>query len=286
VFLFNKSVHASLNPSPTPIMSYSLFLFLFLCFFVNPCLSDPRATEAGPLLCTNNTASMPERQTFTHNFLAAMDSLTRLIATQRYAAVVNGTGNTTVYGFGECMKDLTQTDCNLCFAQSETQILRCLPFQKTTRGGRLFYDGCYIRYDYYNFFNETLSILEDRTVCGAQEFVGNGTVFSANVNQLVRNLSVEAPKFDGFSVGFVNNGNITVYGLGQCWKFVNGSDCEECLANAVSKIGSCTPKEEGRVLNTGCYLRYSTQKFYYNSTDQPVGKSNQGEFGSCLAHIV
>uniref|UniRef100_A0A2N9IQW8 Protein kinase domain-containing protein n=1 Tax=Fagus sylvatica TaxID=28930 RepID=A0A2N9IQW8_FAGSY len=219
---------------------------------------------------------MPERQTFIDNFLAAMDSLTPLIATQRYAAVVNGTGNTTVYGFGECMKDLTQTDCNLCFAQSKTQILRCLPFQKATRGGRLFYDGCYIRYDYYNFFNETLSILDDRTVCGAQEFVGNGSVFSANVNQLVRNLSVESPKFDGFSVGFVNNGNITVYGLGQCWKFVNGSDCEECLANAVSKIGSCTPKEEGRVLNTGCYLRYSTQKFYYNSTNQPVGKSNQG----------
>ena len=269
------------------MMSCSLFLFLFLCFFgINPCLSDPRAIEAGPLLCTNNTASMPERQTFIDNFLAVMDSFTPLIATQRYAAVVNGTGNTTVYGFGECMKDLTQTDCNLCFAQSKTQILRCLPFQKTTRGGRLFYDGCYIRYDYYNFFNETLSILDDRTVCAAQDFVGNGTVFSANVNQLVRNLSVEAPKFDGFSVGFVNNGNITVYGLGQCWKFVNGSDCEECLANAVSKIGSCTPKEEGRVLNTGCYLRYSTQKFYYNSTDQPVGKSNQGEFGSCLAHIV
>ena len=59
----------------------------------------------------------------------------------------------------------------------------------------------------------------------------------------------------------------------------NGSDCEYCLANAVSNISSCTPKQEGRVLNTGCYLRYSTEKFYYNST-QPVRNSNQGEFGS------
>ena len=50
---------------------------------------------------------MPQRQTFISNFLAAMDSVTPLIATQRYAAVVNGTGNTTVYAFGECMKDLT-----------------------------------------------------------------------------------------------------------------------------------------------------------------------------------
>ena len=47
--------------------------------------------------------------------------------------------------------------------------------------------------------------VQDKTVCGAQEFVGNGSVFSANVNQLVMNLSVEAPKFDGFSVGSVNH---------------------------------------------------------------------------------
>ncbi|XP_075656561.1 cysteine-rich receptor-like protein kinase 3 [Castanea sativa] len=254
-------------------MSNSLFLLiLFLCLFVNPCLSDPRATEAA-LICTNKTSPMPQRQTFITNFLAAMDTVTPLIATQRYAAVVNGTGNTTVYAFGECMKDLDNIDCDLCFAQCKTQILRCLPYQRATRGGRLFYDGCYLRYDDYNFFNEALSA-QDRTVCGAQDFVGNGSVFSANVNQLVMNLSVEAPKFDGFSVGSVNNGNVTVYGLAQCWEFVNGTACEDCLANAVSNISSCTPKQEGRVLNTGCYLRYSTEKFYYNST-QPVRKSNQ-----------
>nr|XP_023898622.1 cysteine-rich receptor-like protein kinase 3 [Quercus suber] len=255
-------------------MFNSLFLLILVfCLFVNPCLSDPRATEAA-LICTNKTSSMPQRQTYISNFVAAMTTVTPLIATQRYAAVVNGTGNTTVYAFGECMKDLTKNDCDLCFARCKTQILRCLPFQRAIRGGRLFYDGCYLRYDDYYFFNETLSV-QDKTVCGAQEFVGNGSVFSANVNQLVMNLSVEAPKFDGFSVGFVTNENVTVYGLAQCWEFVNGSACEYCLAKAVSNISSCTPKEEGRVLNTGCYLRYSTEKFYYNST-QPVRNSNQG----------
>ncbi|XP_050276582.1 cysteine-rich receptor-like protein kinase 3 isoform X5 [Quercus robur] len=256
-------------------MSNSLFLLiLVLCLFVNPCLSDPRATEAA-LICTNKTSPMPQRQTFLSNFLAAMETVTPLIATQRYAAVVNGTGNTTVYAFGECMKDLTKPDCDLCFAQCKSQILRCLPYQRATRGGRLFYDGCYLRYDDYYFFNEALSA-PDRTVCGAQDFVGNGSVFRANVNQLVMNLSVEAPKFDGFSVGSVNNGNVTVYGLAQCWEFVNGTACEDCLANAVSNISSCTPKQEGRVLNTGCYLRYSTEKFYYNSTQHVrLRNSNQ-----------
>ncbi|KAM3706316.1 hypothetical protein ACJW31_03G144100 [Castanea mollissima] len=258
-------------------MSYLLLLLLLLlllalCLFVNPCPSDPRATDAA-LVCSNKT-SLPQRDTFKRNFFAAMETMTPLIATKGYAAVVNGTGNTTVYAFGECMKDLTNIECDLCFARCQTKIFGCFPVRKATRGGRLFYDGCYLRYDDYSFFNETLSV-EDKTVCGAQKFVGNGSVFSANVNQLVMNLRVESPKSDGFSVGFVTNENVTVYGLAQCWEFVNGTACEDCLANAVSKIRSCTPKEEGKVLNAGCYLKYSTKNFYSNST-QPVINSNQG----------
>ena len=139
-------------------------------------------------------------------------------------------------------------------------------------------DGCYLRYDDYNFFNDTLDS-QDTTVCGTQDFVGNRSVFGANVEELVRNLSVEAPKNENFFVGFVNKGNITVYGLAQCWELVSRTGCERCLANAFHNISSCTPKEEGRVLNAGCYMRYSTQKFYYNSSNTVGGNNiHQGEF--------
>lgn len=204
--------------------------------------------------------------------------MTPLIARQRYAAVVNGTGTASVYAFGECMKDLSPNDCNLCFAQCKTQVLKCLPFQLATRGGRVFYDGCYLRYDDYDFFNESLSS-QDRTVCGSKDFGGNNTVFGANAIELVRNLSVQAVKNDGFFVGSVtfSKGNVSVHGLAQCWEFVNGGACENCLENAVSRIASCTQKEEGRVLNAGCYLRYSTQRFYNNSGPDPV-PGNGGDF--------
>ncbi|KAF8390450.1 hypothetical protein HHK36_024976 [Tetracentron sinense] len=232
--------------------------------------SDPRATEAA-LICGNSFAALPDRRTFIANFLMAMDSLTPQIASQRFASTVNGTGNNTVYAFGECMRDLSQKDCNLCFAQCKTQILRCLPFQRANRVGRLFFDGCYLRYDDYEFFKEALSA-EDRTVCGNSTFGGNRTTFRPNTIELVRNLSAEAQKNNGFFVGSVNRGNSTVFGLAQCWKLVNGSSCGKCLENAVSMIGSCLPKEEGRVLNTGCYLRYSTHRFYNNSEgDTPGG---------------
>ncbi|WRX15282.1 Protein kinase domain - like 10 [Theobroma cacao] len=248
---------------------FFLIFFFFFSLFAKLSLSDPRATEAA-LVCTNRTASTTERQTFISNYLAVMDAVTPLIVQQRFAAVVNGTGDTKVFGYGECMKDLDQSDCNVCFAQCKTQILRCLPFQLVTRGGRLFYDGCYLRYDDYNFFSESLSE-GDRTVCNTSDVASsNQTVFRDYVLQLVRNLSVEAPKNDGFFVGSVSRGNVSVYGLAQCWELVNKSACESCLANAVSRIRSCLPKEEGRALNAGCYLRYSTEKFYYNSTAPPV----------------
>ncbi|KAK8659564.1 hypothetical protein V6N13_029764 [Hibiscus sabdariffa] len=253
-------------------MNHHVLLFFFVfSLFPNLSLCDPRATEAA-LVCTNRTASITNRQTFSANFLAAMNTFTPLIIRQRYGAVVNGSGDTKVYALGECMKDLDQSDCNVCFAQCKAQIVRCLPFQSGTRGGRLFYDGCYLRYDDYNFFGESLSE-GDRTVCATRDVVGssNRTRFRANVMELVRNLSIQAPKNDGFFVGsMVKEDNVTVYGLAQCWEVVNASACGSCLANAVSRVSSCLPKEEGRVLNAGCYLRYSTHKFYYNSTALPV----------------
>ncbi|XP_065876231.1 cysteine-rich receptor-like protein kinase 3 [Euphorbia lathyris] len=228
--------------------------------------SDPRTTGQS-LVCTNRTAAIPVRQEFVANFLATMDLMSPLIDRQQFGSAINGTGNLTVYTFGECMKDLDQTDCNLCFAQCKTQILKCLPFQRGTRGGRINFDGCYLRYDDYNFFNERLSS-QDKTVCEIGDFSGgNKTLFSSNAMELARNLSVEAPKNDGFFVGSVAKENVTVYGLAQCWELVNRSNCEVCLGNAVAKIANCSSnEEEGRVLNAGCYLRFSTQKFYDNSS--------------------
>ncbi|MCL7046470.1 hypothetical protein MKW94_008311, partial [Papaver nudicaule] len=258
-------------------------VFFFLCLYTNSSYSDPRATPAA-LICTNRTATNPNRQTFISNFLSAMDSVTPQIASQRYARTINGTGNNTVYAFGECMKDLSQNDCDMCFAQCKTQILRCLPFQLATRGGRNYYDGCYLRYDDYSFFGEALSF-GDKTVCAANDYGGGDlSVYKENTIELVRNLSMEAQKNNGYSVGFVKRGNVSVYGLVQCWTFVNETSCSKCLENATAVISSCLPKEEGRVLNAGCYLRYSPEKFYNNSTTTPSAGGGGG--GRRLAVIL
>ncbi|XP_027362827.1 cysteine-rich receptor-like protein kinase 3 [Abrus precatorius] len=255
-------------------MSLPTFLLIFLCYCTLPSLADPRATEAA-VLCTNRTTPMPQQHVFLTNFYNALEALTALVTRQRYAVVVKGSSqNVTVYAFGECMKDLSKPDCDVCFAQCKTRVLKCSPFQRGICGGKLFFDGCYLRYDGYNFFNESLSP-QDMTVCGAKEFSGNWSVYKANTEELVRSLSLEAPKNDGFFVGYVSLRNVTVYGLAQCWKFVNGRACQNCLANAVTRIDSCASKEEGRVLHAGCYLRYSTHVFY-NHSNNISPQVNQG----------
>ncbi|KAM7473410.1 hypothetical protein LguiB_020653 [Lonicera macranthoides] len=254
-------------------MAYQVVcLLIYSSFFLKRALSEPRATET-TLICGNASAANSDRQVFIANFVAAMDSVTSLVSSQRFGSAINGFGNTTVYVFGECMRDLSRNDCDVCFAQCKIQILRCKPFQRLIRGGRFFNDACYLRYDDYMFFNESLSPV-DRTVCSANDFVGNQSLFGANVVKLVRKLRVEAPRNDGFFVGSVGRGKLMVYGLAQCWKFVNGSACVRCMENSLSKIGSCPPKEEGRVLNSGCYLRYSLHKFYNNSDPDATGRGN------------
>nr|GLL32726.1 cysteine-rich receptor-like protein kinase 3 [Ipomoea trifida] len=254
--------------------SLSKWVFLSIFFLsINRSVSDPRASELA-LICTNRTAPQSQRQSYVVNFVAALDALTPLVDSKKYGETVIGAGNATVYAFGECMRDLSQTDCNLCFAQIKTQILRCLPFQRLVRGGRLFYDGCFVRYDDYVFFNESLS-LSDRTVCGSADFGGNSGLLRRNAAALVGELGRRAAGNDGFFTAAVGNGNSTVYGLAQCWEFVRGKSCEDCLAAAVSEIGSCLPKEEGRVLNAGCFMRYSTKKFYDNSTIPATNQSGR-----------
>lgn len=66
----------------------------------------------------------------------------------------------------------------------------------------------------------------------------------------------------GFGAAEVKSGVVTAYALGQCWNTVDKSGCNRCLKDSEEKVRKCIPGSEGRALNAGCYLRYSTQKFF------------------------
>lgn len=62
-----------------------------------------------------------------------------------------------------------------------------------------------------------------------------------------------------------------VYALAQCWNSVGSHGCTECLEKAGKAVKGCAPRREGRGLNAGCYLRYSTEKFYNNRGEAEKG---------------
>jgi hypothetical protein len=62
--------------------------------------------------------------------------------------------------------------------------------------------------------------------------------------------------------GFAKKEVEGVYALAQCWNTLGIQGCKDCLKNAVKKVRGCLPNKEGRALNAGCYLRYSTHNFF------------------------
>ena len=91
----------------------------------------------------------------------------------------------------------------------------------------------------------------------------------ADVEFVVGNVTRVAVKNGGFGVVAWEG----VYALAQCWKTVGGDGCRACLEKASMAAKKCAPKREGRSLNAGCYLRYSTEKFYNDEKEAENRKS-------------
>lgn len=92
-----------------------------------------------------------------------------------------------------------------------------------------------------------------------------------SVGFAVGNLTRIARRDGGFGVVEVKG----IYALAQCWESVERDGCRECLDKAAKAVRGCETKMEGRGMNAGCYLRYSTEKFY-NSEEEIV--DSHGKF--------
>ncbi|XVF60253.1 hypothetical protein PTKIN_Ptkin08bG0030100 [Pterospermum kingtungense] len=230
------------------------FLLVFALLILSS-FSDPRISNAG-LFCGNSKP--PNGTNFIPNFVKEMQALSKLINSNHLASY-HLSSMPPMYALAQCHQDLSQTDCLLCYAASRTRIPRCLP----SVSGRIFLDGCFLRYDNYSFFQESVSSSLDNVSCSSSTNVtvfGNKRVelFGRNVEYAVGNVTRIALRNGGFGAVEVEG----VFALAQCWKTVPAEGCRVCLQKAAKAVIGCVPKEEGRGLNAGCYLRYSTNKFY------------------------
>nr|GMC95251.1 cysteine-rich receptor-like protein kinase 42 [Ipomoea batatas] len=235
------------------------------------CSSDPRISEAA-LICGKNRTSV---SIIIPNFVKEMETISQSVTDKGWGSFSLINANISIYALAQCHNDLPRGDCLLCYAASRTRLPRCLP----ATSGRLFLDGCFLRYDGYNFFNESTDPRVDTRNCSSPEGgVGDEEAvnFAVNAGRLIDNVSGMAVVGGGFAVGNWKG----VYGLAQCWKTVSREGCRECLAKASREVKGCLPNSrDGRALNAGCYLRYSTHNFIADPNRQADDGSSVSKTG-------
>jgi len=261
-------------PPPEAPVALVLAVILALC----PAASaDPRASVAGQA-CAPGTAV--SASALADNFVPAMDDLNTNVSAHGFgtSAVGGSGGPNTVFGLGQCMRDLSPVDCKLCFAEVRSLLPKCYP----RVGGRLYLDGCFGRYGNYSFFGEALDAAADDAVCGSAAEGGNYTgaagprAFTAAVRTALANVTAAAvaPGSLGFGAGSAASGGATAFALAQCWESLNATACAQCLRAASGAVAPCAPATEGRALFAGCYLRYSTRRFW--NVNATAGSSSSG----------
>ncbi|MFS7994865.1 putative protein kinase RLK-Pelle-DLSV family [Helianthus anomalus] len=194
---------------------------------------------------------------FVANFIRATEITTNEMQTSHFSTAVVGTGPNTNYLLTQCYEDLSSQDCMLCYAQIRTYFPTCFPHS----GGRIYLDGCFMRLQNYSFFEEYTSP-NDTTICG--NTTRKGALFQESTSRAVANAVTNAlSNGDYFARGemLVMGTNDTVYVLAECWKTLSPSSCRACLENASISITKCSSWSEGRVLNAGCFMRYSDTNF-------------------------
>ncbi|KAL6518815.1 hypothetical protein OROHE_017568 [Orobanche hederae] len=251
----------------------TIFIF-FTALTVRLSQSDPRISEAG-LIC--GRAGTPLNTNYIPLFVSGMEVLSQRVTANDWGSNAVNSTNISIYSLAQCHGDLSHNDCLQCFAASRTRLPRCLP----AVAGRIFLDGCFLRYDSYGFFDESVDAVLDTVNCNSSVGAANGvnSEFEGNVGELIDNLTAIAVGNGGYAVRGIKG----VFGLAECWNTVSREGCRACLAKANRDIRGCLPSREGRALNAGCYLRYSTQKFFSNHSDESNGNSGISRTGTSLA---
>ncbi|KAH7532465.1 hypothetical protein FEM48_Zijuj04G0022800 [Ziziphus jujuba var. spinosa] len=230
---------------------------LFIFFIVILCLVDSSRAEPRTELMARSC-----RQTHVLNPTNYEDNYYRMVADMEedmarnlFAFREKGERPDRLYVFSQCMGDLSSDDCRQCFNAITDVLPGCFP----ATGGRVFFDGCFIRAENYSFFRDAIEP-DDLRRCSAS--VDDRPLFGATARKVVNDLARMAPENNGFAVAYQRSPpDFFVFAMANCWKTIGPDLCSACLANAAQGCSSCLPSTEARVFNSGCVLRYSDYDF-------------------------
>lgn len=235
-------------------MSYVALILVMIALFL-PVSNGESRSQTVKKLCGNK---------FIHNatvniqtFVEATSNINQKIGTQGWGVSSSGTGPDSNYALAQCYGDLSSTDCVECFTEARTLLGQCYPYN----GGKIYLDGCFMRGEAYNFFQEILGP-EDMHVCTND--TSKDSLFQETATRAVLQAVSNAPNNNGYArveMPVSGGQNVSAYVLANCWKTLNATACKTCLENASNSMLKCLPWSEGRALLTGCFMRYSNNNF-------------------------
>jgi hypothetical protein len=269
-----RAAHRHRSPFLTAAaVSINIHLLLLLSAVSAAAGADDAAGTPAILdtVCAATQAADPEA--FDVSFVTTMEMIYQNVTRSGFGAAGSGAGNNTVFGLGQCMSYLSPTDCQLCYAQSRVKLPHCLPAD----GGRIYLDGCFLRYGADNF-TAAATDASDTAVCSnATATVATG--FAAAAAALVRNVTAAAPAAKDYYYAASSASASSAYAAAQCWRTLNASACAACVASARDRVlRECLPAApEGYGLNAGCVVRYSTRPFYLPA-NAAAGGGSSGEY--------
>ncbi|CAL2244475.1 unnamed protein product [Prunus armeniaca] len=208
-----------------------------------------------------NATNLPD---FYTNLNATFSDLKTLLNknSTHFATAQQARGSDPVYAMVQCRNYLSAADCAACFAAAVSQIRNC----SAANGARVIYDGCFLRYESAGFFDQTT--LPGNVGLCSNKTASQATAFSAAAGKLLVDLQLATPKINGFFAATKNevvssgSGNETVYGVAQCAETISKTGCQDCLNVAYANLQSCLPDTDGRAVDAGCFLRYSSTSFF------------------------
>lgn len=251
-------------------MHPSLLLLPILLFPISSSTNNPSPAIFLSICDQNQTQNA---QSFDVNFVEAMEKIHQNITATGFAASTSNS-TPTVFGLGQCFAYLSSINCQLCYSQSRVKLPHCLP----STAGRIYLDGCFLEYADRNVSTHYADSSDayDCSNTTIDEPLRPG--FVNMTGELVGNLTVSAYREGYYRAGNVRvSPGLTVYGMAQCWKSLNVSGCRECLEKGrESVVGRCLPSDEGKAMNAGCFVRYSTEPFYLTGDAGGEGGGGRG----------
>lgn len=242
--------------------------------FVSRSHSSSRSSES--LYKCGPPAKVSDNRNFRQNFDAVMGNISEQIMDDHhyhFALHYVVSPAPQVYAYMQCHEDLSQTDCESCFSALKQKANRCLP----SDSARIFLDGCFLRYDNYDFFGEAIDPIHDKFNCSARHLDDESLSkqFEEKVIEVITNVTIVTKRNGRFGQVEGKGGIATVYALAQCLNFLDNKGCSQCLDEAALRLKGCSKSGEGRAMFAGCYVRFSTERFFNpNYQKKETRKSN------------